>query len=180
MQKVDSMKMFSGLVLTGAVALTGIVGLARHASNQDSSGAQNVEPQARRRGGMNGPGGGPFAVPFARNLNLTDAQKEQMRQIADRYRESFSAARQQEGPGGPRGGDLELLKDGAFDEAAVRTAAQARATARVEAEVTQARMMHEMYNVLTAEQKAQVAAERQQWEQRRQQRSGNDNPVQNQ
>ena len=60
------------------------------------------------------------------------------------------------------------LAGGTFDEAAVRAAAQARANAEVEREVARARMMYEMYNVLTPEQKAQLAAERQQREQKRQ------------
>jgi hypothetical protein len=52
--------------------------------------------------------------------------------------------------------------------AAVRADARARADAQVEREVAQARMVYEMYNVLTAEQKAQLQAARQQREQRRQ------------
>jgi len=48
-------------------------------------------------------------------------------------------------------------------------------------EVAQARMMSEMYAVLTAEQKAQLATQRQQWEQKRQERRGNrGGSVQNQ
>jgi Spy/CpxP family protein refolding chaperone len=52
----------------------------------------------------------------------------------------------------------------------VRSAAQARANAQVELEVSRARMMSEMYAVLTPEQKTQLATERQQWEQKRQER----------
>ena len=53
------------------------------------------------------------------------------------------------------------------DEAAVRAAAQARANVQVELEVARARMMSQIFAVLTAEQKAQLAAKRQQFEQRR-------------
>jgi Spy/CpxP family protein refolding chaperone len=89
-----------------------------------------------------------------------------MKQIAARYRESAKQQRDQRR--GRERGSLDMLKGGTFDEAAVRAAAQARANARVERDVTRARMMFEMYNVLTPEQKAQLAAERQQREQKRQ------------
>ena len=104
-------------------------------------------------------------------LNLTDAQKEQLRQIAMRYHEANKGAHHERGEEGERGGEgFDMFNGGTFNEAAVRAAAQARANARVEMEVTHAHMMYEMYNVLTAEQKAQLNAERQQWEQKRQER----------
>jgi Spy/CpxP family protein refolding chaperone len=106
---------------------------------------------------------------FAEKLNLTDAQKEQMKQISARYRESAKALRGQRG-GGQRKGGFEAFNGGTFNEAEVRAAAQARANAHVEMEVQRARMMSEMYAVLTAEQKAQLATERQQREQKRQER----------
>jgi protein CpxP len=102
---------------------------------------------------------------FWGNLNLTDAQKQQMGQIAIRYRESGKAMREQ--MRGQRE-EFDSFTDGTFDEAAVRAAAQRRANARVEMEVAHARMMSEMYAVLTPEQKAQLAAERKEREQRRQ------------
>ncbi len=110
---------------------------------------------------------GGFGGHFAKNLNLTDAQKEQMKQIAARHRESTKALREQ--MRAARGSDSGFFS-GTFDEGAVRAAAQARANARVELEVARARMMAEMYNVLTPDQKAQLAAQRQQLEQKRQER----------
>jgi len=47
---------------------------------------------------------------------------------------------------------------GAFDEASVRAAAEARARIQVELEVSHAKMMSQIAGVLTAEQKAQLAA----------------------
>ena len=105
---------------------------------------------------------------FGAQLNLTDAQKQQMQQISARYKESSKAMRGQRRAG--RGDGFDALTDGTFNEAAVRAAAQARANARVEKEVARARMVSEMYAVLTPEQKAQITAARQQREQRRQQR----------
>lgn len=106
---------------------------------------------------------------FGRNLNLSDAQKTQMQQIADRYKESTKNLRDQmrslHRTSGATAGD------GNFNEAAVRQAAQARANIEVELEVSRARMMSEMYAVLTPEQKAQLAQQRQQWQQKRQQKA---------
>ena len=69
---------------------------------------------------------------------------------------------------GQREEGFDAFGGGAFNESAVRAAAQARANRQVEMEVARARMMHEMYNVLTPEQKSQLEADRQQRSQRRQ------------
>ena len=167
-------KIVGGLALAAVFALTGADALARQAGatqqgQQPGADAPGAGRGWGRKGGRLGRRGGPrgdFAGPFGR-LNLSDAQREQMRQIAERYRETFRAQRER-GPAGRGGGGFDPLAGGAFDEAAVRAAAQARANAQVEHEVARARMMHEMYGVLTAEQKAQLQAFRQEREQRRQ------------
>src|ERR1043165_10146223 len=92
------------------------------------------------RDGEQGERGREFGGPFAR-LNLTDAQKQQMQQIEERYRQTFKSQRQHEGR--ERRG-FDPLAGGTFDEAAVRAAAQARANAEVEREGAHARMMFEM------------------------------------
>ena len=157
-------KFVGGLVLAAGVALTGVVGVsAQQGRGQQGDGQGRAERPWGQREGRRGGGFGPFGR-FA-DLNLSDAQQEQMRQIAERYRSTFEAQR---GTRGRERREFDPLAGGAFDEAAVRAAAQARANAQVEREVAQARMMFEMYNVLTAEQKAQLQAARQQREQRRQ------------
>ena len=157
-------KFAGGLLLAAAFALTGTAALA-----QQTGAAQGDAPRAEGQWGHRGGrmGRREFGGPFGQ-LNLTDAQKEQMRQIAERYRQTFEAQRGQRGE--RRGGGFDPLAGGAFDEAAVRAAAQARANAEVEREVARARMMYEMYNVLTAEQKAQLQTLRQQRRQEFQQR----------
>ena len=165
MKLTGTKKIMGGLALAGSLLLTGVVGFAQQGSTQDQGGKEHAGRHGEgrgRRGGMRGEFGGPFG-----RLNLTDAQKEQMKQIATRYRESAKAQRGE----GRRGGFDPST--GVFDEAAVRAAAQARANAHVEQEVARARMMHEMYNVLTAEQKAQLASARQEREQKRQERRQN-------
>ena len=167
MKLVSSKKIIGAIMLAGTMLLVGAIGFAQQSqeqNGQERGGRQWHGRGDKGRGGMKGGfGGGHFA-----RLNLTDAQKQQMEQIAARYHESFKAQRQQ-GRGGERAG-FDAFNGGTFNEAAVRAAAQARANARVEMEVARARMMSEMYNVLTAEQKAQLAQERQQWEQKRQER----------
>ena len=110
-------------------------------------------------GGPNGPGGprqafGPFG-PFGRELILTDEQRVQVQKIQQSFQQGDQALHEQmralvEGQGDPMSGE--------FNEAAFRSAAEARAKIQVEMEVSHARMMSQMLAVLTAEQRAQLAA----------------------
>lgn len=95
--------------------------------------------------------------PLARDLNLSDEQKAQIQKINDSFRESTKDLHEQ----------LRTLHESQpdpltsnFDEAAVRTAAEARAKVDVELQVAHARMMSQIGAVLTAEQKEQLAAKR--------------------
>ena len=117
--------------------------------------------------GMHGGPGGDLLGHFARELNLTDAQQAQVKQLVAAFHESNKGLHEQLMKTGP--GHFEGLKDGAFDEAAVRAAAQARANLHVEMEVGHARLMSQIYALLTAEQKAKVAELRQRHEQKRRQ-----------
>ena len=180
MKLTRSRNIIGGLALAGTFALSGIVGFAQQGTTQGAPQQGGKEHGAGRHGGehkgMRGGGDrkgvrgmrGGFGGHFGANLNLTDAQKEQMKQIAARYRETAKAQRQQRR--GERRGGFDAFNGGTFNEAEVRAAAQARANAQVEREVARARMMSEMYAVLTAEQKAQLAARRQEREQKRQER----------
>ena len=115
--------------------------------------------------GPHGPGGSLLGH-FSQVLNLTDAQKAQIKQLEDGFRESTKGLHEQLRSAGP-GDPFDAVTSGTFDEAAVRAAAQARANLHVEMEVAHARMMSQIFNVLTAEQKAQLEAKRQEFEQRR-------------
>lgn len=163
-------KLTGGLALAGAIALTGVVGFAQTGQNQNEKprgerGWGRGEGHGEGRGGGHR-GGGFMGGRFAERLNLTDAQKAQMEQIEERFRQQTQSMR---GQGrGERGEDFDAFKGGTFNESAVRAAAQARANRQVEMEVAHARMMFEMYNVLTPEQKSQLKADRQQRRQRRQ------------
>jgi Spy/CpxP family protein refolding chaperone len=157
-------KFVGGLALAAGFVLTGAVGAAaqQEQGQQDGGRVRAERPWGQKEGGRERRGG-----RFGAALNLTDAQQEQLRQIEERYRATFKTQHEGRGRRGERAA-YDPLSGGTFDEAAVRAAAQARANEQVEREVAHARMMHEMYNVLTPEQKAQLASARQQREQRRQ------------
>jgi len=103
------------------------------------------------------PGFLPFG-PFTGDLNLTEDQKSAIRKISESFRENDKALLDQMRSLHENQADL---LQGEFSEAAVRAAAEARAKIQVELEVSHAKMMAQMLNVLTAEQKAQLAAKRQ-------------------
>ncbi|HEX8774012.1 MAG TPA: Spy/CpxP family protein refolding chaperone [Pyrinomonadaceae bacterium] len=169
-------KMMTGaLALLIGLATTGLVALGQEAGTAGQRDAERSERSWKRgeHGRRDGLG------RFARNLNLSDAQKQQMRQIADRYRESNRSLREQFRA--MHRNERSSFGDGTFNEATVRAAAQARANLEVEMAVSRARMMSEMYAVLTPEQKTQLAQEREQWKQKinerraRRNASGSDN-----
>lgn len=175
-------RLTGGLALAGAIALMGIVGFA-----QQTGEGQNEKPRGERGWGREGRGGGRkgggfgreggfLGGRFAEKLNLTDAQKAQMEQIAERFRQTAQSFHEQ--GRGQREDGFDAFKGGTFNESAVRAAAQARANRQVEIEVARARMMHEMYNVLTPEQKSQLEADRQQRREEFRNRRNSQNPGQ--
>jgi periplasmic protein CpxP/Spy len=104
--------------------------------------------------GPGGPGGPGEFGPLA-GLNLNDTQKAQVKKIHESFEQTFEGLRDQ----------MRALHDsdtadplsGNFDEAAFRSAAEARAKIQVEMEVQHAKMMSQVANILTTEQKAQLA-----------------------
>jgi Spy/CpxP family protein refolding chaperone len=154
--KLNLKKTSGFIVIAASLLLATVVGFS-----------QQGRPAGPPPGGgfRGGPGPRDGLGPLARDLNLSDEQKTQIKKITDSFEESTKALRDQlhtlhESEPDPLGG-------GAFDEAAVRAAAQARANVQVELEVAHARMMSQVFALLTTEQKAQLAAKRQEFEQRR-------------
>jgi periplasmic protein CpxP/Spy len=162
-----SKRTIGSILLLTVIAIAGGVVLAQQVQQKSGHDGRGWSRWHGKRGF-----GGGWGEHFARNLNLSDAQKQQIDQIKARNRENFKSLKQADRHEKPA---FDLLGTGTFDEAAVRAAAQVRANARVEMEVARARMMSEIFNVLTPEQKAQLAAERQQREQRRQERQNRRN-----
>jgi periplasmic protein CpxP/Spy len=147
-------------IIGGAVALAAALLMTAAAFAQHGPGGHGRHRGPGGRAGMLG--------HLSKALNLTDAQRAQIKQLEEGFKESTKGLREQLGKGGP-GGPFEALKDGAFDEAAVRAAAQARANLHVELEVAHARFFSQVYAVLTAEQKAKLAELHQQMRERHKQ-----------
>jgi protein CpxP len=145
------------IAIAGALLLTATAAVAVAFSHGHGRWQRPPQGEGFRRG----PGRHDGLGPLARDLNLTDDQKAQIKKITDSFEESNKALFDQ----------LRTLHQnepdplsGNFDEAAVRTAAEARAKVQIELEVSRAKMMSQIAGVLTAEQKAQAAAKRQQFE----------------
>jgi protein CpxP len=153
---------YGALALAAALLLTG-VGFASFAQGGPQGGFGGGGPRGERGRGPGGPRGG--RIPFLHDLNLTDAQKAQIKQITDSAEASTKELRQR--LDALHESELSGLTDGTFNEGAVRAAAQERANVQVELEVARARTMSQIFAVLTPEQKSQIAAKRQEFEQRR-------------
>ena len=182
------MKLHLKKISVGAVGAALLLAAAAVVFSQQPPGPRPGPPPGGFRGGPDGPGGppdgfgprGPFGPggpegfgpggpgrrggpregfgPFGRDLNLSDDQRTAIQKIGESFRESDRALLEQMRT--LHESQRELM-NGEFNEAAVRAAAEARAKIQVELEVSHARMMSQMVGVLTAEQKAQLAARRQ-------------------
>jgi len=129
--------------------------------------------QGPRGGGRGGRGFGPGGPGLALNeLNLTDAQREQVREIRDRYQEQIQTVSR-------RLGDLAAKQRQAIEtvpvnETLITSATQDMTQAQVEVASHAARINADIWSVLTPEQQAKATklrAERKaQMEQRRQER----------
>jgi Spy/CpxP family protein refolding chaperone len=146
----------TGVILAGAAALSLLVVAVAF-----SHGHLGRHQGPREGGFRGGPGARDGLGPILHGLDLTDDQKAQVKKIADSFQESNKALFDQ----------MRALHtsepdplSGAFDEAAVRAAAEARAKVQIELEVSRAKMMSQIAGVLTAEQKTQLAAKRRQFE----------------
>jgi Spy/CpxP family protein refolding chaperone len=119
--------------------------------------AQSGQSDGPRRGGaavgrFGGPGGPGLPL---RQLNLTDAQKQQVQDIQSRHRDEDRqiAARLRTALDAQRKAiEAEPLNDGA-----IRTASQQLADVEADAAVARAHLRSEILAVLTADQKAQLS-----------------------
>jgi protein CpxP len=102
-------------------------------------------------GGPGGPGGGLLAL---RRLDLTDAQKQQVKTILDSHKEEARAL-------GDKIRKAHVALDAAiagatFDEATVRTRAAELAAVEADEAVARARGYAEVYQILTTEQQTKL------------------------
>ena len=156
-------------IIGGAVALAAALMMTAAAFAQHGPGGPGGHhgPGPGGPGGHGGPGGS-LLEHFSQALSLTDAQKAQIKQLEDNFRESTKGLHEQLDKAGP-GDPFDAAAAGTFDEAAVRAAAQARANLHVELEVAHAKFFSQVYALLTAEQKAKLAELHQQMQERHKQ-----------
>jgi len=136
MQKITSIAMVVALIEGGAVALFA-----------QAPGGRGAAPF----GGPGGPRGRGFAAGFALGqLDLSDAQKQQIRAITQRHRQQTQplAQRLQQAMEAQRA----AIQAIPVNESLVRSAAQDLAAAQADMAVEQARLHSDIFGVLTAEQ----------------------------
>jgi periplasmic protein CpxP/Spy len=149
-------------IIGGALAFAAALMMTVAAFAQHGQGGHG----GHRGGPGHGGPGGSLLGHISRVLNLTDAQQAQIKQIEESFRESTKGLHEQLGK---TGGPYDPFTAGAFDEAAVRAAAQSRANVHVELEVAHAKMLSQVAAVLTAEQKAKLAERHKQMQERHKQ-----------
>jgi protein CpxP len=120
-------------------------------------------------------GFGGFDGMALRQLDLTDAQREQIRSIFEQNRDEMRAAREKlrtarRGLHDAASADT-VAKAGTIDKSAIRTAAETLANAEAEAAINRARVHAQVWQLLTPEQQAKAKELRQQREQRRKERA---------
>ncbi len=103
-----------------------------------------------------------------RNLDLTSAQRDQMRSITQNHRTEFQSLAERMRTA--RQGLAAATTSQNLDEAAIRSAAAQLAEVQADAAVLRARVRQELWNALTPEQQQKATALRTEREQRQQQR----------
>ena len=145
----------AGVVLTGAAAAQG--------------------PRAGGPGGPGGPGrgmrgGGPGGLPFAA-LDLTESQQQQIRDIRERGRESARDAEQRVRQA--MEAQRKAVEAIPINEGVIRATTQQLAEAQTEVAIHQARMLNEVWALLTPAQQEQAKTLQDQREARAAQRRDN-------
>ena len=157
------------LVLAGVAVTTAAIGFATSAqlsARNRQGGAQDPAVQDGGRGqgmmgrgmmspggpGMRGGPGGPFGMAglALRELDLTDAQREQVRAIMEAHRDDQTAIRDRMQAARKALGDA--INADAFDEAAIRAKAAEVGAVETDAALLQARIHGEVIAILTPEQ----------------------------
>jgi protein CpxP len=160
------------LAVGAALLAVATAGAGLYAAGQNTN--QAPPPfKGGRMGRMGGPGGpgGPMGLPpmMARQLNLTDAQKAQVKTIADSHRDEWKAL-------GDRARAAHKALSGAItadtvDEGLIRQRSAELAAVQADLAVARAKAHAEVFQILTPEQKTKAQELRAQMEQRMQQRA---------
>lgn len=97
--------------------------------------------------------GGPMMGMIARQLNLTEEQKSQIKAVMQKERSTLQPLRQQQ-----HQMEMQLFQyvQGGFDEAKVQSLATQKAQIDAQLTVQETRVANEMYQLLTPDQQGQV------------------------
>jgi len=128
--------------------------------------AVSQEAAARPHGGGGGFLGHEFGF-FADYLDLTDAQRTQVKQTLQAEKPALKPLLQQEEQYHQQ--MLQLIQSGSFDEGKAQTIATQESQTHIQLEVQKARIHSELYQLLTADQKTKLAQFLAKHEQRMQQ-----------
>jgi Spy/CpxP family protein refolding chaperone len=113
---------------------------------------------------------------FADYLDLTDAQRAQMKQTLAAEKPALKPLLQQEEQSHQQ--MLQLIQSGSFDEAKAQSIATQESQTYIQLEVQKARIHSELYQLLTADQKAKLGQFLAKHQQRMQQRLADKPPAQ--
>jgi protein CpxP len=97
--------------------------------------------------------GGPMMGHFAKELNITDDQKAQMKAVMQKEHPTMKPLMEQQ-----RQIDLQLRQyaEGSFDQAKVQALATQKAQVQAQITVQETRIHNELYQLLTADQQTQL------------------------
>ena len=130
-----------------------------------TSGSSFAGPESGHEG--HGPEAG-FHLKAFKGLDLTDAQKEQIKTLMEQHRATM-----------PKRDEIKsekeqlkaLIQAESFDEAAVRALLESKQKDRLDHEVARAKLQFDINKVLTVEQKAKLAERQQKWQEKAQARA---------
>ena len=147
-------------VAAGAIALGVAAGGRASAqnTNQDPRPFNGPRMGPGGRGGMLGPGGpgGPLSMlrMFGPQLNLTDAQKAQIKNVADSHRDEWKTLGDRERTA--REALTAAIMADTIDEALIRSKSAELGIVQTDVAVASARARAEVWPILTPEQQAQA------------------------
>lgn len=142
------MKSFSSRLLIAALAV--VLGSIL-ANSQTAADAPPAPPMHDHEFGMGGEG--HMLGFFARQLNLTDNQKAQMKTVMHAAHPAMKPLFEQQRQIDQQ---LRLYVEGTYNDAKVRALATQKAQVEVELTVAQTKLHNQLYQLLTADQQAQL------------------------
>lgn len=159
---------------TLAAFASGLALCAGMAMAQDTTTPPPPRDHSMHRGFRGGP---EFGLPL-HQLNLTDDQKAQIKQIFQSEKQSFRPLMQQEATS--RQAMMQLITSGNFDRAKASALAAQEGQTHVQLEVEHAKMASQIYRLLSSDQKSklsEILAQRQQRMQQHMQKQGETAPT---